>query len=258
MLLLHGLGGSKISWLPVLDALAHRFRVVAPDLPGHGESEKPATDYTPRFYARVVRRLMDELGADQALMVGNSMGGRVSLELAVRSPNRVRALVLLGPAVPGLRWRYLLMFTRIVPTEFGGIPFPLRDRWMQALLRRMFAHPDALSAETFPVASEEFIRVYRDPAARMAFFSSLRHLVTDRPDPFWATMRRVKQPALVVTGEEDRLVPPRLASRLAYHLPNARYQALPEVGHVPQVEAAQAVLDAIRSFLADEGLDSRD
>lgn len=254
LVLLHGLGGSKISWLPVLDALARRFRVIAPDLPGHGESDKPATDYTPRFYAGVTRQLMDELGLERAVMLGNSMGGRAALEVAVRSPSRVSALALLGPAMPGLRWRYLMALTRIVPTEFGRIPFPLRERWMRGMVRRMFARPQDMSGETFSVAAEEFIRVYRSPAARMAFFSTLRHLVTERPGPFWTTMRRVKQPVLVLFGEEDRLVPPSLGSRLAESLPNATFRSLPAVGHVPQVEAPDEVLDAILTFVAEEGL----
>ena len=113
VLLLHGLGGSKISFVPLLAPLADaRHQVIVPDMPGHGESEKPRTEYSPRFFARVVRHLMDELGIERAAVVGNSMGGRIALELALRSPNRVESLALLDAAVPGLKWRSVIGFTR--------------------------------------------------------------------------------------------------------------------------------------------------
>jgi putative sterol carrier protein len=141
ILLVHGLGASKISWLPVLSPLAERYRVLVPDLPGHGESDKIRTDYSPRFFARVLRHFLDAMGVDQAMVAGNSMGGRIAIELALRSPGRVAGLGLVAPAVPGLRWRYLMGFTRVIPTELGAIPFPLRERWTEAILRRLFSNP---------------------------------------------------------------------------------------------------------------------
>jgi pimeloyl-ACP methyl ester carboxylesterase/putative sterol carrier protein len=253
ILLVHGLGGSKISWLPVLSPLAERYRLLVPDLPGHGESQKVRTDYSPRFYARVLRHLLDRLDIEQAMVVGNSMGGRVAIELALRSPGRVSALGLVAPAVPGLRWRYVLGFTRVIPTEFGAIPFPLRERWTELILKRLFANPGFLNDAALHAASGEFIRIYRDPVARMAFFSSLRHLLTERPEPFFSSLRRIKQPAVVILGEHDRLVPPKLGVRLAEHMRDADLIVLPNVGHVPQFEATDDTLTAIMD-LADSAL----
>ncbi len=251
LLLLHGLGASKVSWLPLLGDLADKHQVIVPDLPGHGESEKPVTDYSPRFYARALRHLLDELAVDQAFVVGNSMGGRIALELALRSPTRVAGLGLLSPAVPGFRWRYVLGFTKVIPTEFGAIPFPLRERWMLGQVKRLFADPAAIPEEWLVAATQDFIRVYRSPRARMAFFGSLRQIVMERPDPFFASLRRVKQPALVVAGERDRLVPPRLAIRLIDNLPNAEALMLPDVGHVPQFEASQQTLETLQAFIKE-------
>lgn len=252
VVLLHGLGGTKVSLLPLLPALADRYRVVVPDLPGHGESSKPVrTDYTPRFYARVVRRMMDTLRLERAVVIGNSLGGRVALELAVRSPDRVRALGLLAPAVPGFRVRYVMGFTRAIPTEFGRVPFPLRERWMRGAVRRLMGDPTRLPPAGYDAAAEEFIRIYRAPEARMAFFDSLRHLLLDPARPFWARMRHVRVPALVVWGTEDRLVSVRLAPRLADALPRAELLVLPGVGHVPQFEATEETTTALVRFLAD-------
>jgi pimeloyl-ACP methyl ester carboxylesterase len=84
----------------------------------------------------------------------------------------------------------------------------------------------------------------------MAFLSALRHLVIERPDPFFASLHRVKQPALVIFGERDRLVPPRLGVRLVQQLPDAQLVVLPGVGHVPQIEAMDETLEHVTSFLA--------
>jgi pimeloyl-ACP methyl ester carboxylesterase len=253
LLLLHGLGATKITWTPLLTRLAERRRLIVPDLPGHGDSEKPRGDYSPRFHARIVRHLLDELGIERTGVVGNSLGGRIALELALRSPGRVESLVLLDPSVPGLRWRYILGLARIIPSEVMAIPFPLRDRWVQVGIRRLFAHPERLSPEAYSLAANEFIRVNRDPRARMAFLASLRHIVTERPDVFFPSLRRVKHPTLVVFGEMDKLVPPRLGVRLAEHLPNAELVVLPGIGHVPQFEATEETLAILEAFLNGDG-----
>lgn len=163
--------------------------------------------------------------------------------------------MLLDPAVPGLRWRYVLGFTRVFPTEIGAIPFPLRSRLMEIAIRRLFADPRRLPDEAVSLAAQEFIRIYRDPRARMAFFASLRHIMTERPEPFFASLRRIRQPALVILGARDRLVPQRLGVRLVRLMPNAKLVVLPGVGHVPQFEATKATLRRIRAFLdqAPEG-----
>jgi len=140
-------------------------------------------------------------------------------------------------------------FSRVFPTEIGAIPFPLRERWMEVMIRRLFARPDRLPYEGYSAAASEFIRIYRDPVARMAFFSTLRHIVTERPDSFFASLRRIKQPALIIFGDQDRLVPPRLGVRLAQHLPNSELVVLPDVGHVPQFEATEETLELLASFL---------
>jgi pimeloyl-ACP methyl ester carboxylesterase len=103
------------------------------------------------------------------------------------------------------------------------------------------------------MAAGEFIRIYREPMARMAFFASLRQIVTERPDPFYASLRGIRQPTLVVFGDRDRLVPPRLGVRLVENLPDARLVVLPGVGHVPQFEEPETTLELVREFMAPSG-----
>jgi pimeloyl-ACP methyl ester carboxylesterase len=253
VVLLHGLGGTKITWLPLLSVLGVGHRVIVPDLPGHGESGKPRADYSPRFYARVVRRLMDRVDAGRAVLVGNSLGGRIALELAVASPARVEALALLAPSVPGFRWRHLLGLSRVLPAEVGALPIPMRERWMRMGMRRLFADPGRLPPEGYSAAAAEFARIYGDPAARMAFFATLRHIVTEPPGPFFRSIRRVEQPTLLVFGDCDRLVPSRLGIRLAKELPRVRTVVLTGVGHAPQFEAPRQTLRALGDFLVQRG-----
>jgi pimeloyl-ACP methyl ester carboxylesterase/putative sterol carrier protein len=251
LVLLHGLGGSKITWLPVLSALAPGHRLLAPDLPGHGDSEKPrAPDFSARYYAGVVTALMDERDVAAATVVGNSMGGRVALEMARLHPDRVHAVALLAPALPGLRWRRLMGFMRLIPSGVGAIPLPLRRQWTEVAVRRLFADVRTLPPHAVEAAAEEFLRIYADPAARLAFFATLRQIVTERPGPFFKAMRKVRQPALVVFGDTDRLVPAKLGVGLASHLPDADLRVLRRVGHVPQFEATEQTLDLLTAFLA--------
>jgi pimeloyl-ACP methyl ester carboxylesterase/putative sterol carrier protein len=253
VILLHGLGGTKVSWMPLLEPLGRSHTVIAPDFPGHGESDKPKAEYSPRYYADVVRKLMDALGTGPAVMIGNSMGGRVALEMGVRYPKRVTGLATLGAAVPGIRWRYLLGFTRIAPTEIARIPIPLRERWMQYSIRRLFARPERLPEVAFLAGADEFIRVYRSPRARVAFWASLQHIVLERPDEFFPRLRRVRAPALILHGDHDRMVPLRLANRLAEAMPDAEFRVLPDVGHVPQFEAPLTTRNAVLGFLDSLG-----
>ena len=249
VLLLHGLGATKVSWMPLLEPLGERYRVIVPDLPGHGDSDKPKADYSAHYYADVVRKLMDVLGTGPAAMLGNSLGGRIALEMAVRYPKRVRALALLGAAVPGLRWRYLMGFTRVAPTEIAGLPFPMRQRWMQLSIRRLFARPERFPPNAYQAGADEFMRVYREGRARVAFWGSLQHVVLERPEEFWPRLRRVHAPTLILHGDRDKLVPIRFGNRLAEALPTAEYRVLADVGHVPQFEAPQTTREVVLRFL---------
>jgi pimeloyl-ACP methyl ester carboxylesterase len=161
----------------------------------------------------------------------------------------VRSLVLLAPAVPGLRVRYLLGFMKVIPSELAMIPFPVRERLMRFVMSQLFVDPSVLTETARAAAADEFIRVYGRVEARMAFLDSLRHIVTEAPKPFWARMQRVRQPSLVVWGEKDKLLPVRLAPRLADALPNSELLIMENIGHVPQFEATERTNDLLLRFL---------
>lgn len=250
VVLLHGLAATKVSYLPLLPALAERYRVLVPDLPGHGESSKLRRfAYTPAAYARVVSGFMDEMGVDRASVIGNSMGGRIALEVAAEYPERVEGLVLLDPAAAGLPFPLYARLLGMLPTGVAAVPVPWRRRIVIASIRQLFASPDRLPRAAYLAGADEFIRIYRRGRARVALLAAMRGLLADDGELFWDRAQRTEAPTLIVWGREDRLVPVRLGRRLARVMPRAELVVLPGVGHVPQFEVPEETRQLVLGFL---------
>jgi pimeloyl-ACP methyl ester carboxylesterase len=177
VLLLHGLGAAKTSFFDTAAALRQEgYRVHAIDLPGFGSSSKPAfAPYTARWFAETVIDLLDALDIDQAHLIGNSMGGRVAIEVGLRAPERVLGLGLLCPAVAFMRrgWQPLVKLLR---PEFGLLPHRIRRSLVADQLWSMFADPDTLDPSVADVVVDEFQRIYGSAGARLAFLAAARNL----------------------------------------------------------------------------------
>jgi pimeloyl-ACP methyl ester carboxylesterase len=163
VLAIHGLGATKGSFLPTLAALSDRFRVVALDLPGFGDSDKPiGASYDPRFFAGAVVDLLDALDLDRVDLIGNSLGGRVALEVALRAPERVGRLALLAPSLAWRRPRRWAPALRLVRPELGLVQIAPRSA-VEAIVRRLI--PGADDGWT-AAGVDEFLRAYLTPAGR--------------------------------------------------------------------------------------------
>lgn len=254
VLCLHGLGSNKASFFETVAALAGDHTVHALDLPGFGASDKPArAPYDAIWFATAVRSYMDAHGIDRAHLIGNSMGGRVALEVGFQEPNRVASLSLLAPALAFRRRRELVPLVRLLRPELAAIPHPLRAATVRTHLWGLFANPDRLDPAVVDVAVEEFCRSYRSLAARIAFFASARNILLEEPHGehgFYARLARLRPPALFVWGDSDRLIPAGFARHVAAALPTARQAIVPECGHVPQVELAELTNRMIREQIA--------
>lgn len=252
VVLLHGLGATNASLLPTLWDLATDYRVLAPDLPGHGASAAPLAAYDARFFARWLADYLDAVGVRDAVLLGNSLGGRIALEIALLEPERVRALVLLAPAVAFRRFRQLVPAVRLARPEAAVLPLPMTRGMARVTIRRMFAQPHRLTAQSYDAAAGEFVRVYKRAAYRVAFFASLRQIYLDDAfgtEGFWSRLPSLRPPALFVWGERDRLVPAGFARHVADAVPHAVSLVLPDCGHVPQFELPERTHAEVRAFL---------
>jgi pimeloyl-ACP methyl ester carboxylesterase len=253
VLLLHGLGGAKSSFFDTAAALSQHYRVHALDLPGFGASSKPTTaPYTARYFADTVCATMDALGIGRAHVAGNSMGGRVAIELGLRQPDRVGGLALLCPAVAFVKRTYHPI-VRVLRPELGLLPHSIaRDKVAQHLWS-LFCEPDALDPAVADVVVDEFQRIYSSPGGRIAFLASARNIYLESPfgrDGFYGRLSQLEPPALFVWGSHDTVIPPAFGRHVARWLPSAEQIVLDGCGHVPQVERSAQCTGLIERFFA--------
>jgi pimeloyl-ACP methyl ester carboxylesterase len=256
-LYVHGLGGASTNFTDLADLLSPWLAGQAIDLPGFGRSGPPADDdYTIAGRSRLVIDYLERSGRGPVHLVGNSMGGAISIQVADRRPDLVRTLTLISPAVPDLRLRRgsdALLPLLLVPgigsrmlTRVENVP---PERRAQAVIDLCFAHPERVPPNRLAEAAAE-VAVRRDYAwAGDAFMRSFRglvrsYLVTGRRSA-WQALARIDLPALVVWGERDRLVHVSNAAKVAAMLPDSRLLVLPEVGHTAQLEDPVSTARAI-------------
>ena len=246
---LHGLGGTKASFLPTTAALAEDYRVIAMDFPGFGESGKPLrAAYDAPFFAESVIGLLDELGIERAHLIGNSMGGRVAIEVGLLHPERVDRLAMLSPALAWLRdrrWRWLLQ----APLPKLGLIQPAPRMITEPIVRNLVPG----GSEGWSAAGvDEFLRSYLNPRGRVAFYEAARNIYLDEPrgeEGLWTRMKELEADSLFVWGKKDRLVPIAFMRHVEEVLPRASHVEL-NCGHVPQLEAPQRTHAAIREHFA--------
>lgn len=250
VVLIHGLGGTVETWLPNVDALARRHRVLALDLPGFGRSGRQRLIYSPGSATGFVAGFLDHLGAGRASIVGNSMGGLVALQLAVDQPWRVERLVLVGSAGLGrevgrllrlasVPWlgRYLL--SRLTPEELvvgtvnsvvsnpQSIPRDLIERWID-----ITSQPGMLDS------------ILQATRAGLTILGQRRRIVLrDR-------LAELRVPTLLIWGSEDPVIP--VAHAYAAHrlLPGSQIHVFEGCRHCPQLERPVEFNELVLRFLS--------
>lgn len=264
-LLVHGLNGSSINWTDFAALLRNRLASEAIDLPGHGRSG-PAIrdDYSLAAHARAVIAYLEQSGRGPVHLVGNSMGGAISLLVAGQRPDLVRTLTLISPAVPDIKvrahplrsdWRMGLLILPLLGMvalrKLGEVPVENRVKGTIALV---FADPSRLSPRRYQELVDEARARVGMPWADLAVLRSTRALVRSqylRSRTGWAAMRQITVPTLVIWGDEDKLVAPDLASFVAASIPESRLLLLPHVGHVAMMEAPETCARAELALLED-------
>ncbi len=253
VLLLHGLGGTRASLLDTAASLSRRYRVHAPDLPGFGSSSKPAFGtFNAGWFAEIMLGLMDELGISEAYLVGNSMGGRIALEMGLIAPERVRALGLLCPAVAWVR-RGLHPVVRLLRPEFGLLPHQFRRSVVASQFWSILHDRDAIDPALGDLMVDEFRRIYQTAGARFAFLASARNIYLEAPfghKGFYPRLAELAPPAKFIWGSHDSLVPAKFSRHVAQWLPSAEQVTIARCGHVPQVERPEETNRLLNEFFA--------
>jgi glycerol-3-phosphate dehydrogenase len=246
---IHGLGGAHLNWMPVAPGLTRRGRLLAPDLPGFGYTP-PRRSYSVSSHARAVIELLETL-RQRAVLMGNSLGGLVAVQLAAIRPDLVDRLVLVAPAAPP-RWdderidrvvakRLLLQgIPAIGPaaiSRYWKATTPARQ--MQDTLAVVCAHPERVTADLVEPSLRLASARRRQPWALDALVRSGRSAgaMITRRGQMARTVTRIKAPTLVVQGAHDRVIPASAVEWLIRVRPDWDLTVMEECGHCPQIEA---------------------
>jgi pimeloyl-ACP methyl ester carboxylesterase len=261
VLCVHGMTGDATNWTDLMAELTPEFATVAVDLPGSGFSPPPSTvrGYSITAQATTVIELIEELKAGPVHLVGNSMGGAVSVRVAARRPDLVKTLTLVSAALPDLRLRREIahfpvlalpvLGTRLV-RQFRRLPAENR---MAGVLQTCYCDPSAVHPDRVALSVAELRRRDGLDYDAAVTVGAARTLVAEtlRPRTFslWRDAARLRMPALVLFGTHDKLVSPRLATRAARTFADARVIVLPDTGHLGQMEHPATVASLFRELV---------
>ena len=262
IVLIHGITGSSLTWEDVIEPLAERYTVVAPDLLGHGESAKPRGDYSLGAYASGVRDLLQAIGHDRATVVGHSLGGGVAMQFAYQFPERCERLVLVSSGGLG---REVHMLLRAAALPGSELVLPLlaspgiigRVDAVGAFLSRLGLRAGADLDELWRGFSS-----LTDGGARAAFIHTLRTILDPGGQRVSATDRlylAAEMPTLIVWGERDPIIPFRHGLRASELVPGSRFVSFPDAGHFPYRDDPRRFVRELTDFIeSTEPSDARD
>jgi pimeloyl-ACP methyl ester carboxylesterase len=252
VLLLHGLGCDHTTWDAVIEPLSRRCTVIAPDLLGHGRSDKPRADYSIGGFANGMRDLLTVLGIDKATVVGHSFGGGVAMQFAYQFPERTDRLMLvaaggLGPDVtPAIRAIATPGFHQVM----GLLTMPGVRHAGVAGLRALAHAPLKVTRDLDEVAT--IYDTFKDPAARHAIRHVVRAVVDWRGQIVTMADRAYlteEMPLSVVWGSDDAVLPVEHAARAAELAPRARVEVIPDAGHFPHKDRPQRFVRILQDFI---------
>jgi pimeloyl-ACP methyl ester carboxylesterase len=246
IVLIHGLFTSHLAFDDVIDELARRFHVIAPDLPGFGESEKPTPTryaYGIETFAEAVADLIAAFGVGRAAILGHGMGGAVALTLAAVHAELVQRLVLVDslsyPAPASFRSRLPLL------PVVGGLLF--KQLWGRALFRATFRDEVFGPGAALPVARiDRHYDLFNTPSARESAHAVMKAMLDTRA--VLARVSRVTAPTLIIWGRDDRRYPVAAAQRLAREIRGAKLEIM-ETGHAPHEERPRDLARLVIQFL---------
>jgi pimeloyl-ACP methyl ester carboxylesterase len=248
VLLLHGFGGFMETWAFNIPPLSKRYRVYAIDLPGHGLSDKPKNSYNTAFAIESAHDIMETLGIDQATLIGHSLGGAVSINIALSLPEQVSRLVLIDSAGLSrtLPWLYRLSAVPVLGNMLLSLAV---EPALELSLKRLFYDSPALSDELKNIILENSSR----PGVRETLLSILKQnagLRGPRPEAVLIDkLPQLKVPSLFVHGAQDRVFPLKQVREAFSMAPDSRVKIFDQCGHCPHIEKAVEFNETVMEFL---------
>jgi len=252
LLLLHGIGDSSDTWEPVIEELAQHYTVIAPDLLGHGRSDRPRADYSIAAYACGMRDLISVLDLDRVTVLGHSLGGGIAMQFAYQFPERCERLVLVGTGGVGPKTHKLLhmVATPGVETMLPLLRVPGVKQVGSVGLRMLHWLDTDLGRD-----SDDLMRIFDalpDSPARSAFLRTLRAAV-DRRGQVITMLDRCYlaegMPTLLIWGERDAIIPVDQASLVHEAMPGSRLELFADSGHFPHHTESERFLAVLHDFM---------
>ena len=264
VLLVHGLGGSSLNWAAVGEELTGHGHVIAPDLPGFGRTPPCGRSSAVNDQADLLARFIERTTDDPAVVIGNSMGGMISMLLAARHPHLVERLVLADPAAPSWSPRTInrawamMLGIYLLPGINKAVMTALQNRGTAE--QRTAENMDIIAADGSRV-SDHMKRLHSDVALERehmpwvndayldAYRSIMKHMVP--PSRYDRLVHRIMAPTLLMHGTVDGIVPLSAARRLASSRPDWTYVELEDTGHIPMLEAPEDFLKLANEFIGE-------
>ena len=266
VLCVHGMSGAATNWTDLIAELAPDFDCAAVDLPGSGFSAPPSkrSGYSVRALAKTLIRLIETLDRGPVHLVGNSMGGAISIRVAAARPDLVKTLTLISPVLPDLRPHLSTIHFPILALPFVGRAMarywarvPAENR-VTGVYQACCYDPAILHPERFAQEVAALRRLDELGYGGATLVGAARTLVaetlTPRPLSLWRAAERVQAPALVLFGSHDRLMSPALAAPAARAFKNAQVEVLPHIGHIGQMERPDLVAARFREMVDKTGM----
>lgn len=245
IILIHGFASSTFTWKKIMPELAKSYHVFAIDVPGFGFSDKPEDfPYGVEGYGKTVFNFMDQKKIEKAIFVGNSMGGSISLWIAIHHPERITCLILLDAA--GYPMKTPGMISLASNRMLKPISKPLFGKAMLKMALKQVYYDDALVT---PELIEEYGRPFKTANAKDVPFWLFRNFSVEHEAEDTRKIPTIKIPTLIIWGENDAWIPPEHAKLFHRDIQGSKMIMLPQCGHVPQEEKPEVVLEAILEFL---------
>ena len=235
ILLIHGLGGFAERWSTVMPILSKKYRVIAPDLPGYGYSDKPSIDYTPEFFSQFIFDFLDVLDIKKTNMIGTSLGGQLVAEFAIAQTKMVEKIILVCPS------GVMKSSTPTLDAYSMAALYPSYDTVKTAY--EMMTGSKNVTTESI----EGFIKRMTQPNAKMAFMSTL--LALKNSPPITNRLSNITVPTMVIWGKKDTLIPIKYANDFVSSIKNCQLEIMENCGHTPHIEDPDKFSQIVLNFL---------